>query len=99
MAINDPGFFSPLGNLLQIIEKRRRDRINSSLSELRRLVPTAFEKQVSVSLIPTFLPIWAICLIIITARTKEVVKLGGKTIFANIQEPWGGQSQSRMCFG
>ncbi|XP_023796986.1 hairy/enhancer-of-split related with YRPW motif-like protein [Cyanistes caeruleus] len=28
-----------------IIEKRRRDRINSSLSELRRLVPTAFEKQ------------------------------------------------------
>ena len=32
--------------LFQIIEKRRRDRINSSLSELRRLVPTAFEKQV-----------------------------------------------------
>ena len=32
--------------LSQIIEKRRRDRINSSLSELRRLVPTAFEKQV-----------------------------------------------------
>lgn len=31
-----------------IIEKRRRDRINSSLSELRRLVPTAFEKQVCV---------------------------------------------------
>ncbi|TKS75319.1 Hairy/enhancer-of-split related with YRPW motif protein 2 [Collichthys lucidus] len=29
-----------------IIEKRRRDRINNSLSELRRLVPTAFEKQV-----------------------------------------------------
>ncbi|XP_004591746.1 hairy/enhancer-of-split related with YRPW motif-like protein [Ochotona princeps] len=28
-----------------IIEKRRRDRINSSLSELRRLVPSAFEKQ------------------------------------------------------
>ncbi|NXA41437.1 HEYL protein, partial [Eudromia elegans] len=28
-----------------IIEKQRRDRINSSLSELRRLVPTAFEKQ------------------------------------------------------
>ncbi|NXX79898.1 HEYL protein, partial [Urocolius indicus] len=28
-----------------IIEKRRRDRINSSLSELRRLVPTHFEKQ------------------------------------------------------
>ena len=32
--------------LLQIIEKRRRDRINNSLSELRRLVPSAFEKQV-----------------------------------------------------
>ncbi len=30
----------------QIIEKRRRDRINHSLSELRRLVPSAFEKQV-----------------------------------------------------
>ncbi|KAA0710505.1 Hairy/enhancer-of-split related with YRPW motif-like protein [Triplophysa tibetana] len=28
-----------------IIEKRRRDRINHSLSELRRLVPSAFEKQ------------------------------------------------------
>ncbi|XP_024147613.1 hairy/enhancer-of-split related with YRPW motif protein 2 [Oryzias melastigma] len=28
-----------------IIEKRRRDRINSSLSELRSLVPTASEKQ------------------------------------------------------
>jgi hypothetical protein len=31
----------------QIIEKRRRDRINNSLSELRRLVPSAFEKQVN----------------------------------------------------
>ncbi|XP_030638256.1 hairy/enhancer-of-split related with YRPW motif protein 1-like [Chanos chanos] len=28
-----------------IIEKRRRDRINNSLSELRRLVPSALEKQ------------------------------------------------------
>ena len=27
-----------------IIEKRRRDRINSSLSELKRLVPQALEK-------------------------------------------------------
>ncbi|XP_003446723.2 hairy/enhancer-of-split related with YRPW motif protein 2 [Oreochromis niloticus] len=33
-----------------IIEKRRRDRINNSLSELRRLVPTAFEKQSSAKL-------------------------------------------------
>lgn len=33
-----------------IIEKRRRDRINSSLSELRRLVPAAFEKQGSAKL-------------------------------------------------
>lgn len=32
---------------MQIIEKRRRDRINHSLSELRRLVPSAFEKQVA----------------------------------------------------
>ncbi|KAI1243466.1 hypothetical protein IHE44_0001089 [Lamprotornis superbus] len=32
-----------------IIEKRRRDRINNSLSELRRLVPSAFEKQVAPS--------------------------------------------------
>ena len=31
----------------QIIEKRRRDRINNCLVELRRLVPAAFEKQVS----------------------------------------------------
>uniref|UniRef100_A0A673TIR0 Hes related family bHLH transcription factor with YRPW motif 2 n=1 Tax=Suricata suricatta TaxID=37032 RepID=A0A673TIR0_SURSU len=36
--------------LLGIIEKRRRDRINNSLSELRRLVPTAFEKQGSAKL-------------------------------------------------
>nr|XP_013998696.1 unnamed protein product [Salmo salar] len=28
-----------------VIEKRRRDRINHSLSELRRLVPTSLEKQ------------------------------------------------------
>ncbi|GIX91511.1 hypothetical protein CDAR_201241 [Caerostris darwini] len=33
-----------------IIEKRRRDRINNSLSELRRLVPAAFEKQGSAKL-------------------------------------------------
>ncbi|XP_046409265.1 hairy/enhancer-of-split related with YRPW motif protein 1, partial [Ischnura elegans] len=33
-----------------IIEKRRRDRINCSLSELRRLVPSAFEKQGSAKL-------------------------------------------------
>ncbi|XP_013414700.1 hairy/enhancer-of-split related with YRPW motif protein 1 isoform X3 [Lingula anatina] len=33
-----------------IIEKRRRDRINNSLAELRRLVPTAFEKQGSAKL-------------------------------------------------
>ncbi|XP_028673415.1 hairy/enhancer-of-split related with YRPW motif protein 1 [Erpetoichthys calabaricus] len=33
-----------------IIEKRRRDRINNSLSELRRLIPSAFEKQGSAKL-------------------------------------------------
>ncbi|XP_052120276.1 hairy/enhancer-of-split related with YRPW motif protein, partial [Frankliniella occidentalis] len=33
-----------------VIEKRRRDRINTSLSELRRLVPSAFEKQGSAKL-------------------------------------------------
>ncbi|KAM7383557.1 hypothetical protein PAMP_003198 [Pampus punctatissimus] len=33
-----------------IIEKRRRDRINNSLSELRKLVPSAFEKQGSAKL-------------------------------------------------
>lgn len=48
VPVSDCGFFCLLGNLPQIIEKRRRDRINSSLSELRRLVPTAFEKQVCV---------------------------------------------------
>ena len=30
---------------LQIIEKRRRDRINACLAELRRLVPAAWERQ------------------------------------------------------
>lgn len=34
----------------QMIEKRRRDRINNSLNELRRLVPAAFEKQGSAKL-------------------------------------------------
>ncbi|XP_060692037.1 hairy/enhancer-of-split related with YRPW motif protein 1-like [Hemiscyllium ocellatum] len=33
-----------------IVEKRRRDRINNSLSELRRLVPSAWEKQGSTKL-------------------------------------------------
>lgn len=33
-----------------IIEKRRRDRINTSLSDLRRLVPAACEKQGSAKL-------------------------------------------------
>lgn len=33
-----------------MIEKRRRDRINNSLNELRRLVPAAFEKQGSAKL-------------------------------------------------
>lgn len=33
-----------------VIEKKRRDRINSSLSELKRLVPTAYEKQGSAKL-------------------------------------------------
>ncbi|XP_072133156.1 hairy/enhancer-of-split related with YRPW motif protein 1-like [Mobula birostris] len=33
-----------------IVEKRRRDRINNSLSELRRLVPSAYEKQGSTKL-------------------------------------------------
>lgn len=33
-----------------MIEKRRRDKINHSLSELRRLVPAAFEKQGSAKL-------------------------------------------------
>lgn len=33
-----------------IIEKRRRDRINNCLSELKRLVPAAFEKQGSAKL-------------------------------------------------
>ena len=33
-----------------VIEKKRRDRINLSLTELKRLVPTAFEKQGSAKL-------------------------------------------------
>lgn len=33
-----------------VIEKKRRDKINSSLTELKRLVPTAYEKQGSAKL-------------------------------------------------
>lgn len=33
-----------------VIEKKRRDKINSSLSELKRLVPAAYEKQGSAKL-------------------------------------------------
>lgn len=33
-----------------VIEKKRRDRINTSLLELKRLVPSAFEKQGSAKL-------------------------------------------------
>lgn len=33
-----------------VIEKKRRDRINSSLTELKRLVPSAYEKQGSAKL-------------------------------------------------
>ncbi|CAG11146.1 unnamed protein product [Tetraodon nigroviridis] len=40
----------PVATRRQIIEKRRRDRINNCLSELRRLVPSAFEKQGSAKL-------------------------------------------------
>lgn len=40
----------------QIIEKRRRDRINNSLSELRRLVPSAYEKQVRSAVISATKP-------------------------------------------
>lgn len=35
---------------MQMIEKKRRDRINNSLNDLRRLVPAAFEKQGSAKL-------------------------------------------------
>lgn len=33
-----------------VIEKKRRDRINTSLTELKRLVPSAYEKQGSAKL-------------------------------------------------
>ncbi len=45
--------------LCQIIEKRRRDRINNSLLELRRLVPTAFEKQVRICSSDIYAPVEA----------------------------------------
>lgn len=48
-------------SLEQIIEKRRRDRINTSLSELRRLVPSAFEKQVNVDVCSFYLPFFVVC--------------------------------------
>ncbi|XP_012940775.1 hairy/enhancer-of-split related with YRPW motif protein 1 [Aplysia californica] len=47
---SDDGFDERLKSGSQIIEKRRRDRINTSLTELRRLVPSAFEKQGSAKL-------------------------------------------------
>ena len=37
-------------SMMQMIEKKRRDRINNSLNDLRRLVPAAFEKQGSAKL-------------------------------------------------
>uniref|UniRef100_G3NGN2 Hes-related family bHLH transcription factor with YRPW motif 1 n=1 Tax=Gasterosteus aculeatus TaxID=69293 RepID=G3NGN2_GASAC len=64
-SADENGMSSPLGSMSPtttttqvqarkrrrgIIEKRRRDRINNSLSELRRLVPSAFEKQGSAKL-------------------------------------------------
>ena len=48
-TVRDPDTLS----VLQIIEKRRRDRINTCLMELRRLVPQAFEKQVRLWLVCT----------------------------------------------
>ncbi|OQV21761.1 putative Hairy/enhancer-of-split related with YRPW motif protein 1 [Hypsibius exemplaris] len=44
------GGTSPRKRRRGVIEKRRRDRINNSLAELRRLVPSAFEKQGSTKL-------------------------------------------------
>lgn len=52
------GLFCPRAFLTQIIEKRRRDRINHSLSELRRLVPSAFEKQVTSHECYYFILLW-----------------------------------------
>uniref|UniRef100_A0A4W5N3Z4 Hes-related family bHLH transcription factor with YRPW motif 1 n=1 Tax=Hucho hucho TaxID=62062 RepID=A0A4W5N3Z4_9TELE len=63
-SADENGYVSPLGRMSPstktqvnarkrrrgIIEKRRRDRINNSLTELRRLVPSAFEKQGSAKL-------------------------------------------------
>uniref|UniRef100_A0A667WZ35 Hes-related family bHLH transcription factor with YRPW motif 1 n=1 Tax=Myripristis murdjan TaxID=586833 RepID=A0A667WZ35_9TELE len=63
-SADENGMSSPLGSMSPttstqvqarkrrrgIIEKRRRDRINNSLTELRRLVPSAFEKQGSAKL-------------------------------------------------
>ncbi|ERE84913.1 hairy/enhancer-of-split related with YRPW motif protein 2 [Cricetulus griseus] len=52
-----------------IIEKRRRDRINNSLSELRRLVPTAFEKQSNLSLL--LQKIMAVAAIVFSERATQ----------------------------
>lgn len=40
-------YCTAFSKLFQIIEKRRRDKINFNLSELRRLVPDAAQKQVN----------------------------------------------------
>lgn len=61
-----------------IIEKRRRDRINTSLTELRRLVPTAYEKQGSAKLEKAeILQLTVDHLKMIHAKGKSIVVIGG----------------------
>lgn len=60
-----------------IIEKRRRDRINTSLTELRRLVPTAYEKQGSAKLEKAeILQLTVDHLKMIHAKGKSIVVIG-----------------------
>uniref|UniRef100_A0A0R3W5X0 BHLH domain-containing protein n=1 Tax=Taenia asiatica TaxID=60517 RepID=A0A0R3W5X0_TAEAS len=56
-----------------IIEKRRRDRINFNLSELRRLVPDAAQKQVKSRVFMHIQTFIAFCKLFSANRALKVI--------------------------